>query len=200
MRMRNPKDKDFLLETCDYYFNGSFSDSHGISLEIGMGKGKFILDMALKYPNINYIGLEKYSSVASRAIKKINEYKPKNLKIMIGDIADNLETLEKKIDTIYLNFSDPWPKDRHAKRRLTSIEHLKMYDNLFKGRKRIVQKTDNDDLFAYSLECFKEYGYEIVKISYDLHNDDIPNITTEYEEKFSKQGIKIKYVEVVKND
>ena len=135
-----------------------------------------------------------------RAIDKLKDMEVPNLRLIRFD-ATNIDSLfDHEISTIYLNFSDPWPKDRHAKRRLTSIEHLKMYDNLFKGRKRIVQKTDNDDLFAYSLECFKEYGYEIVKISYDLHNDDIPNITTEYEEKFSKQGIKIKYVEVVKND
>lgn len=96
----------------------------------------------------------------------------------------------------YLNFSDPWPKDRHAKRRLTSINYLTVYDKLFKGRPHIVQKTDNVDLFEYSLEQYKEYGYKINKISYDLHKEDIPNIITEYEERFSNMGIKIKYVDV----
>ena len=163
-----------------------------------MGKGQFILNMALNNPNVNYIGVEKYSSVASVAIKKINEYKPSNLKILIGDIASIEELLDNKIDTIYLNFSDPWPKDRHAKRRLTSVNYLKVYDKLFKGKPHIIQKTDNDLLFQYSLDEYKKYGYNINKISYDLHNEAISNIMTEYEEKFSNMGIKIKYVDVSK--
>ncbi len=196
--MRNPKDKDEVLNNCDYYFEGSFDNDNPVCLEIGMGKGQFILNMALNNPDINYIGVEKYSSVASVAIKKINEYKPSNLKILIGDIASIEELLDKKIDTIYLNFSDPWPKDRHAKRRLTSINYLKVYDNLFKGKPHIIQKTDNDLLFQFSLDEYNKYGYHVNKISYDLHNEDIPNIMTEYEEKFSNMGIKIKYVDVSK--
>ena len=196
--MRNPKDKDEVLNNCDYYFEGSFDNDNPVCLEIGMGKGQFILNMALNNPNVNYIGVEKYSSVASVAIKKINEYKPSNLKILIGDIASIEELLDNKIDTIYLNFSDPWPKDRHAKRRLTSINYLKVYDNLFKGKPHIIQKTDNDLLFQFSLEEYKKYGYHINNISYDLHSENIPNIMTEYEEKFSNMGIKIKYVDVSK--
>lgn len=196
--MRNPKDKDEVLNNCDYYFEGSFDNDNPVCLEIGMGKGQFILNMALNNPNVNYIGVEKYSSVASVAIKKINEYKPNNLKVLIGDIATIEDLLDKKIDTIYLNFSDPWPKDRHAKRRLTSINYLKVYDNLFKGKPHIIQKTDNDLLFQFSLEEYKKYGYHINNISYDLHSENIPNIMTEYEEKFSNMGIKIKYVDVSK--
>ena len=199
MRMRNPKDKDVLLEACDYYYD-EFTNDNPICLEIGMGKGQFILNMALQNPDKNFIGVEKYSSVASVAIKKINEYKPSNLKILIGDIKDLTEKLTGKIDVIYLNFSDPWPKDRHAKRRLTSPLYLKLYDELFKGTKRIIQKTDNDDLFSYSLEQYRDYGYKVNKISYDLHKEDINNVCTEYEEKFSNMGIKIKYVDVTKND
>jgi len=198
MRMRNPKDKDELLNGCDYYYDGVFDNDNPVHLEIGMGKGQFILNMALSNPDINFIGVEKFSSVASVAIKKINEYKPSNLKILVGDIANTHDLLDGKIDTIHLNFSDPWPKDRHAKRRLTSINYLKVYDKLFKGRPHIVQKTDNVDLFEYSLEQYKEYGYKINKISYDLHKEDIPNIMTEYEERFSNMGIKIKYVDVSK--
>ena len=198
MRMRNPKDKDELLNGCDYYYEDNFNNDNKICLEIGMGKGQFILNMALENPEANYIGVEKFSSVASVAIKKINQYKPNNLKILVGDIANLVDTLEGKIDTIYLNFSDPWPKDRHAKRRLTSINYLQVYDKLFKGDKHIIQKTDNDDLFQFSLEQYKEYGYKINKISYDLHKENIPNIMTEYEEKFSNMGIKIKYVDVSK--
>ena len=196
--MRNPKDKDEVLNNCDYYYEGSFDNDNPVCLEIGMGKGQFILNMALNNPNVNYIGVEKYSSVASVAIKKINEYKPNNLKVLIGDIATIEDLLDKKIDTIYLNFSDPWPKDRHAKRRLTSINYLKVYDNLFKGKPHIIQKTDNDLLFQFSLEEYKKYGYHINNISYDLHSENIPNIMTEYEEKFSNMGIKIKYVDVSK--
>ena len=147
MRMRNPKDKDELLNGCDYYYDGVFDNDNPVHLEIGMGKGQFILNMALSNPDINFIGVEKFSSVASVAIKKINEYKPSNLKILVGDIANTHDLLDGKIDTIYLNFSDPWPKDRHAKRRLTSINYLTVYDKLFKGRPHIVQKTDNDLLF-----------------------------------------------------
>lgn len=200
MRMRNPKDKNELLNGCDYYYEDNFNNDNKICLEIGMGKGQFILNMALENPETNYIGVEKFSSVASVAIKKINQYKPNNLKILVGDIANLVDTLEGKIDTIYLNFSDPWPKDRHAKRRLTSINYLQVYDKLFKGDKHIIQKTDNDDLFQFSLEQYKEYGYEIKRISYDLHNEDIKNVCTEYEERFSNMGVKIKYVEVIKKD
>lgn len=196
--MRNPKDKDEVLNDCDYYYEGSFDNNNPVCLEIGMGKGQFILNMALNNPNVNYIGVEKYSSVASVAIKKINEYKPSNLKVLIGDIASIEDLLDKKIDTIYLNFSDPWPKDRHAKRRLTSINYLQIYDQLFKDKPHIIQKTDNDLLFQFSLEEYKKYGYHINNISYDLHSENIPNIMTEYEEKFSNMGIKIKYVDVSK--
>lgn len=198
MRMRNPKDKDELLKGCTYYYDGSFNNDNKVCLEIGMGKGQFILNMAMNNPDINYIGVEKFSSVASVAIKKINEYKPDNLKILVGDIKDLTDFLKGKIDTIYLNFSDPWPKDRHAKRRLTSLNYLSLYDELFKDNFHIIQKTDNDNLFQFSLDSFKEYGYEIKKISYDLHKENIPNVMTEYEEKFSNMGIKIKYVEVEK--
>lgn len=197
MRMRNPKDKDEVISSCDFFYDG-FNNDNPIHLEIGMGKGKFILEMALKYPNINFIGVEKYSSVASVAIKKIREIKPDNLRILIMDAKNLEEILKEKVDTIYLNFSDPWPKDRHAKRRLTARNFLESYDKLFKGSPHIVMKTDNDNLFQYSLESFKEYGYKINKISYDLHSETLDNVETEYEEKFSKEGIKIKYVDVSK--
>ena len=195
--MRHPKDKDEVINSCDFFYDG-FNNDNPIHLEIGMGKGKFILEMALKYPDINFIGVEKYSSVASVAIKRIREIKPDNLRIMIMDAKNLSEVLEGKVDTIYLNFSDPWPKDRHAKRRLTARNFLESYDKLFRGNPHIVMKTDNDNLFQYSLESFKEYGYKINKISYDLHSETLDNVETEYEEKFSKNGIKIKYVDVSK--
>lgn len=200
MRMRNPKYKDEVINNCDFLISDKvdFEKEQPIYIEIGMGKGKFILNNALNHPNINYIGIEKYSSVASIAIKKIMEYNLPNLKIIISDVVNLSELLKNKIDVIYLNFSDPWPKKRHAKRRLTSPDFLKLYDTFFKNKCFIIQKTDNDDLFTYSLDSLQNYGYKIVELSYDLHSENIENIMTEYEEKFSGMGIKIKYLKAVK--
>ena len=200
MRMRNPKYKDEVIKNCKFLISDeiNFEKEAPIHIEIGMGKGNFILNMALNNPNINFIGIEKYSSVASVAIKKIMDYDLPNLKVIISDVANLHELLAKKIDVIYLNFSDPWPKARHEKRRLTSEIFLKLYDNFFRGKCMIIQKTDNEDLFNYSVESIKNYGYNIEEISYDLHSTNIPNIMTEYEEKFSNQGIKIKYLKATK--
>ena len=200
MRMRNPKYKDEVINNCTFLIKDEidFNDSKPLHIEIGMGKGNFILNMAINNPDINFIGIEKYSSVASVAIKKMMEYNLPNLRVIISDIMNLEELLENKVDVIYLNLSDPWPKDRHAKRRLTSPNFLKLYDKFFKGKNVIIQKTDNDNLFSYSVETIKNYGYEIEEISYDLHNTDILNVMTEYEEKFSKQGVKIKYLKAIK--
>ena len=192
MRMRNPKDKDELLNGCDYYYEDNFNNDNKICLEIGMGKGQFILNMALENPETNYIGVEKFSSVASVAIKKINQYKPNNLKILVGDIANLVDTLEGKIDTIYLNFSDPWPKKRHAKRRLTSHLFLEKYDNIFKFKKEIIQKTDNINLFSYSISSLSTYGYTLDYVTLDLLSENDPdNVLTEYESKFNSKGVRI---------
>ncbi len=200
MRMRNPKNMDEILESCNYFLNEKlFNNENDICLEIGMGKGNFLLEMSLNHPNINYIGVEKYSSVICSAIKKINNYELDNLKILNIDILDIPEYLYGKIKTIYLNFSDPWPKKRNIKRRLTSENFLKLYDNLFKEEKHIILKTDNIDFYEFSKESFLLYGYEIVNETYDLHNSDVTGSPkTEYEEKFSLQGVKIKYIEVIK--
>ena len=200
MRMRNPKDKDEVLNSCEFFYDKEqgFDNDNPICLEIGMGKGDFLLGMALKNPNINYIGVEKYSSVLSVAIKKIREYDLPNLKVLNMDAAMLGDIFKNNIDTIYLNFSDPWPKKRHAKRRLTSDTFLKVYDGLFKGIPHIIMKTDNDDLFAYSLESLKEYGYTLDRVEYDLHKVDIFNVETEYEHKFSSKGVNIKYLDAKK--
>ena len=200
MRMRNPKDKDDVISSCNFLIKDevSFDRNLPLHIEIGMGKGDFVLNMAINNPDINFIGIEKYSSVASIAIKKIRYYNLPNLKIIISDVVNLEELLFKKVSVIYLNFSDPWPKDRHAKRRLTSENFLKLYDNLFKDKCVIFQKTDNDNLFSYSLDSLKNYGYLIEEVSYDLHSTNIFNIMTEYEKKFSEQGIKIKYLKAVK--
>lgn len=200
MRMRNPKNMDEILSSCNYFLTEDlFNNDNDICLEIGMGKGNFLLGMCLNDPNINYIGVEKYSSVICSAIKKINEYELDNLKILNIDIMDIPQYLYGKIKTIYLNFSDPWPKKRNTKRRLTSENFLKLYDNLFKDEKHIILKTDNDDFYEFSKESLLSYGYEIINETYDLHNSDITDSPkTEYEEKFSSQGVKIKYIEVIK--
>lgn len=200
MRMRNPKNMDEILNSCNYFLTEDlFNNNNDICLEIGMGKGNFLLVMCLNHPNINYIGVEKYSSVICSAIKKINEYELDNLKILNIDIMDIPQYLYGKIKTIYLNFSDPWPKKRNTKRRLTSENFLKLYDNLFKDEKHIILKTDNDDFYEFSKESLLSYGYKIINETYDLHNSDITDSPkTEYEEKFSSQGVKIKYIEVIK--
>lgn len=200
MRMRNPKNIDEILNSCNYFLTEDlFNNNNDICLEIGMGKGNFLLGMCLNHPNINYIGVEKYSSVICSAIKKINEYELDNLKILNIDVMDIPQYLYGKIKTIYLNFSDPWPKKRNTKRRLTSENFLKLYDNLFKDEKHIILKTDNDDFYEFSKESLLSYGYKIINETYDLHNSDITDSPkTEYEEKFSSQGVKIKYIEVIK--
>lgn len=208
MRLRNVKDAKDIVSNSKYVINnpqeykGSFSklfnNSNPISLEIGMGKGDFIINMAIKYPDINFIGLEKYQSIIVRATQKLENLNLNNLKLICMDAKELNEVFAKEIDTIYLNFSDPWPKKRHAKRRLTSDTFLPIYDSLFKKDKRIVQKTDNVGLFEYSIVSLSNYGYVIKDISLDLHNTSKENIMTEYEKKFSSQGIKINYLEAIK--
>lgn len=204
MRLRNVKNAKEIVNDSNYVINdpedfkGSFhkvfKNNNPIHLEIGMGKGNFIIGMAKKYPQINFIGIEKYESVMVRAIEKLEGMDLPNLKLIRYDATTIDKIFDHEISTIYLNFSDPWPKMRHAKRRLTSPIFLKMYDKVFKGSMRIIQKTDNIGLFAYSLETLSNYGYVFERVSLDLHSEDIPNILTEYEKKFSAEGIKINYL------
>ena len=169
-------------------WNKVFNNDNPIHLEIGMGKGKFILENAIKNPNINYIGIEKFDSAISRAIKKIDSYDLSNLKLIRCDAKELNEIFSKEIDVIYLNFSDPWPKDRHEKRRLTDKQFLKIYDDVFKDEHIIILKTDNRKFFEYSLKSLVSYGYKIDEISLDLHKDKEDIITTEYEEKYMNIG------------
>lgn len=203
MRLRNLKDKDVLLNKCSYLvtnprsykgkWSKMFGNDHPIHIEIGMGKGDFIIHMAKKYPMINFVGIEKYTGVIARAIKKYPDALP-NLFVINIDALGLEEVFESEIDTIYLNFSDPWPKKRQAKRRLTSEVFLSIYDSLFKNKKRIIQKTDNLLLFASSLVSLSSYGYILKEVNLDLTHSDIPNVLTEYETKFIKEGIKINYL------
>ena len=201
MRLKNVKNAKEIMAGGIYYienpkeykgcWNKVFSNNNPICIEIGMGKGDFIINNAIELPDINFIGIEKYDSVIARAIQKSNELELTNLKLIRIDALNIEEVFDKEIDKLYLNFSDPWPKDRHAKRRLTSPIFLKKYENIFKNDKIIEMKTDNINLFNYSKETLIENNYELEYVTNDLHNENIFNIMTEYESKFSERGIKI---------
>lgn len=194
------KGKYFINNPSEYKgkWNKLFNNNNPIYIEIGMGKGKFIIKNAIENPNINYIGIEMYDSVILRAVEKTNDLELNNLYLIRMDARLINDIFNKEIDLIYLNFSDPWPKEKHAKRRLTSPIFLERYDSIFKNSKHIIMKTDNKDLFNYSVESLKEYGYNINDISYDLHKDKNNIITTEYEDKFTNMGIKINYLDATK--
>jgi tRNA (guanine-N7-)-methyltransferase len=176
-----------------------FGNENPIHIEIGMGKGRFMMDMAGANPDINYIGIEKYSTVLLRAIQKMEENELDNLRFIRMDAEDICEVFGKgEISKIYLNFSDPWPKDRHAKRRLPSRQFLNRYNEILKPDGRIEFKTDNTDLFDFALGEIEPAGWKIEKMTRDLHHDEDMfkgNVMTEYEEKFSSMGNPIyKYI------
>lgn len=170
-----------------------FGNDRPLYIEVGMGKGRFITDLALKYPQNNYVGIEKYSSVLLRALEK-REQQPEldNLLFLRMDAEELPQVFGKdEVSGIYLNFSDPWPKDRHAKRRLPSKEFLARYDQILKPDGRVEFKTDNRDLFEFALEQAKEAGWKVEAYTFDLHHNEEMvqgNIMTEYEERFSSQG------------
>ncbi len=171
-----------------------FGNDHPIHIEIGMGKGKFIMALAKANPDINYVGIEKYSSVLIRALEKMEqEEAPLANLCFIRMDAENITKVFAKdeVDRIYLNFSDPWPKDRHAKRRLTSKEFFARYDQILTAEGRVEFKTDNRPLFDFSVESVKEAGWDLDAVTYDLHHDEVlvqGNVMTEYEERFSAMG------------
>ena len=209
MRQRNVKNKKEILANSKYLVNNPeeylgrwhelFQNSNPIYIEIGMGKGNFILENAKRYPEINFVGIEKFDSIMALAIKKIEIEELSNLKLIRMDASEINSVFHKEIGKIYLNFSDPWPKPRHAKRRLTSDVFLNKYDEIFAKDKVIEMKTDNRKLFEYSLVSFNENDYKIIEISLDLHEDNYENnIMTEYEEKFSSQNNPIYYVKLEK--
>ena len=176
-----------------------FGNGAPIHIEIGMGKGKFIMQLAAENPEVNYVGIEKYSSVLLRAIQKMEVSRLKNLVFIRMDAEYITDVFgPDEVERIYLNFSDPWPKDRHARRRLMSGSFLERYTHILKKEGVIEFKTDNRVLFDYALEEAPQAGWEILKMTYDLHNDEEMmkgNIMTEYEERFSKMGNPIcKYV------
>lgn len=201
MRLRNVRGASDLIDASEYIikdyknykgnYKSLFNNNNPIHIEIGMGKGDFIIGMAKKYPDINFIGIEKYDSVIVRAIEKITE-DISNLKLIRMDATEIEDVFCKEVDTIYLNFSDPWPKNRHEHRRLSSEKFLTRYDKLFKNEKKIIMKTDNRKLFEFSIISFTNYKYKIEEISLDMYNDDIKdNVQTEYERKFHEKGMPI---------
>ena len=204
MRLKHIKNAEEIISKSKYLvksprenkgsWNKVFNNDNNIEVEIGMGKGKFIIEKAIQNPNINLIGIEKYDSPLVSAVKKLEELEINNLKLICLDALGIEEVFDHEIDKIYLNFSDPWPKKRHAKRRLTSSIFLNKYENLFKDEKHIEMKTDNDDLYDYSCESFIENGYDIVK----TNTNYLDTIRTEYEDKFISLGKNINYISVVK--
>ena len=204
MRLKHIKDADkiinrstYIIENPEEYkglWNKLFNNDNNIEIEIGTGKGKFIIEKALQNPNINFIGIEKYDSPLVGAVKKLEELDINNLRLICYDALTIDNVFDREISKIYLNFSDPWPKKRHTKRRLTSNRFLEKYDLIFKDTKRIEMKTDNDNLFNYSCESLIEYGYKII----EKDTNHISDITTEYEDKFMNIGKNINYISVVK--
>lgn len=202
MRLRNIKgSKEFIEaspfviqtpEECKGKWSDVFHNENPLHIEIGMGKGQFIHELAEKNPDINYIGIEMYSSVLYRALEKRAETDLNNLYFLRFD-AKYLDNIfdEHEVDRIYLNFSDPWPKDRHAKRRLTSPNFLSIYNRILNKDGIIQFKTDNRDLFDFSVESVEESSlWRIDEITYDLHHSEFidGNIMTEYESRFVAEG------------
>lgn len=168
-----------------------FGDHKPIHLEIGMGKGKFLMEMAKLHPEVHYIGIEKYSSVLIRALEKMEEEPLDNLHFLRMDAEYIHQYFERgEVAQIYLNFSDPWPKDRHAKRRLTSRQFLARYREILKEDGKVIFKTDNRDLFDFSLEEVEAAGWTLDLCTFDLHHSQYVdgNVMTEYEEKFVAKG------------
>jgi len=209
MRLKNiPRARDVISESrwvlkepeaCKGIWSDIFGNHNPIHLEIGTGKGRFILALAQLHPDINYIGLEKYSSVLLRGVERQDDLCLPNLRFIRAD-AELITNYFSggEIDRIYLNFSDPWPKERHAKRRLPSGTYLARYDQILKPGGSIEFKTDNRMLFDFAVEEVPASAFEITQLTYDLHSDPVMNegnIMTEYEEKFSSIGNKIcKYI------
>ena len=171
-----------------------FHNSHPIRIEIGMGKGQFLMEMARRNPQINYIGIEMYDSVLLRALQKRERLETElfNIFFIRMDARELPEVFEQgEVDRIYLNFSDPWPKERHAKRRLTSRQFLRRYEQILLPGAMVEFKTDNRPLFDFSLEEIREAGWILDAHTYDLHHEPVMaegNVMTEYEEKFSAAG------------
>ena len=201
------KNASSILNSSKYYvsnptkYKGKWNDFFGnhnlIYLELGTGRGEFIINMAKKYPNINFIGLELNESQIATAAKKLERENIRNLKLIKDDARNIINIFGKEVNTIYLTFSEPWPKKRDEKNRFTHESYLKLYDRIFKKDKHIILKTDNKGLFAYSLETLSNYWYVFNTVSLDLHNDErnIPNLMTDFEKQYFKEKRPIYYLD-----
>ncbi len=207
MRYNIVKNASSILESNSYLVKNPFAykgkwasvfkNNNPICLELGMGRGTFIIEMAKTHPNINYIGLELDKNQTATALKNIKDLQLDNLKMINADALKVAEIFSREIDTIYLTFSEPWPKKGDEKKRFTAINYLKLYDRIFKKHKHIIMKTDNKILFASSLESLSSYWYTFDKVSVDLHNDErkIENIMTDFERQYYKEHRQIYYVD-----
>ena len=205
MRMRKKKNRDSRFEACSHLhiaqpelnkgkWNSVFGNENKIRLEIGCGKGDFITALAQREPDVNFIAIEKCMDVIILAMEKVQRAEIKNVRFMWADAANLLEVFEEnEIDTIYLNFSDPWKKAKQAKRRLTYRTFLAIYNKILKSDGYVEFKTDNRPLFDFSLEEFEFYGAKVDQLTFDLHNSEYNegNIQTEYERNFSVKGFPI---------
>ena len=212
MRVRNIKNKNEILDSSKYIikepetykgkWQSLFNNDKRLHLEIGSGKCSFIYELAKQNPNINFVGIERIDTVLALGLKNIEKYPHLDNLYLINYDANNIENIfSKEVDTLYLNFSDPWPKAKHEKRRLTNFRFLEKYDIIFSGDKKIIMKTDNSGLFEYSLVSLSNYGYKLVDLSLDLHKkEDYNNIMTEYEKKFSEKGNPIYMLSALKKD
>jgi len=209
MRYNVIKNADKIVKNSNYVINNPydnknkwedvFGNNNPICLELGMGRGSFIVEMAKKYSNINFIGIELYDSQMVSAVKSLQNSNLKNIKLINCDAREIDKIFGKEIDTIYLTFSEPWPKKQDEKKRFTHESYLKLYDKIFKKNKHIILKTDNKGLFAYSLESLSQYWYSFQRVSLNLHYDEnkIENIMTDFEKQYFKEKRPIYYVDAI---
>lgn len=207
MRYNVIKDADKIINKSTYLVNNPtkyqnkwhdfFGNKNPLHLELGMGRGDFIINMAKKYPNLNFIGLELSDSQMVKAVDRLAKENLPNLKLINADAHEIDKIFGKEIDTIYLTFSEPWPKRQDEKKRFTHEIYLRLYDKIFKKDKHIILKTDNKGLFAYSLETLSQYWYSFDRVSLDLHHEEnpIPNIMTDFERQYYKEGRPIYYLD-----
>lgn len=202
MRMRKKKNSETRMKNCsDYFINEKPYDKKNIMIEIGCGKGGFMMQLAKKHPENSYVCIEKISDVILLAAEKMKREELSNVKLLNCDAEMLPQYFESgSVDRIYLNFSDPWPRPKHAKRRLTAPKYLELYKYLLSDDGAIFFKTDNRILFDYSLQTLKEAGFRLEKLTYDLHNSEYEcdNLHTEYEDNFSAKGFPINRVEAYK--
>ena len=207
MRYNVVKNASSILDTSKYLIKNPenykgkwkevFGNNNPICIELGMGRGSFIIEMAKKHPNINYIGIELDRSQTATAINNIRGNELKNLRMICSDARNIIDFFGKEIGTIYLTFSEPWPKKQDEKKRFTHESYLRLYDRVFKKNKHIILKTDNKILFSSALESLSSYWYIFDKVSLDLHNDErnIENVMTDFEKQYFKEKRPIFYVD-----